>query len=551
MDAPYVNSRGGHGRLHELFRDRVTVLAFIYTQCDDVNGCPLATFVMSRIARRLQEDTELHAKVRMVSFSFDLEHDTPAKLEEYARSFRPAGANWDFVTAPDAPTLATTLAAYQQKVQRSAGHAYAHILRVFLVDPRMQVRNIYSTSFLHADTLLADIRTLLLETGAYPKTSSIDAHAGSKHVDPMLGLPKRMNGPRPTARQAALGAQLFFDRRLSLNRTISCAMCHVPEQGFTVIELATAVGIEGRTVKRNAPTLLNIAFLDTLFHDARESRLEHQVWNPLLAHNEMGNPSIGYVIDNLSAWPEYQGLFAAAFGTEPTMETIGQALAAYQRTLVAGGSAFDRWYYSGDKNALSTEAQRGFEVFRGKGRCSACHVVGEKYALFTNQRLHNTGIGFRASMERTPGRRKVEVAPGTYVEYELSAVAEAAEEPPNDLGRYEVTEDPADRWKFRTPSLRNVELTAPYMHNGALSTLAEVIDFYNQGGIANELLDPLIQPLNLDQQERADLLSFLESLTSPAVSSLVARAREVERLSPRTRSTVTEPAKGQAPISGG
>lgn len=550
-DAPYVDSRGRRARLHELFQDHVTVLAFIYTQCDDVNGCPLATFVLSRIARRLQADAELHAKVRMVSFSFDLEHDTPAMLEKYARSFRPAGANWDFVTAPDVPTLATTLAAYQQTIKRSAGHAYAHILRVFLIDPHMQIRNIYSTSFLHADTLLADIHTLLLETRANPMTSVVDARAGNGHVDSMLGLPGHMNGPRPTARQAALGAQLFFDRRLSLNRTISCAMCHVPDQGFTVTELATAVGIEGRTVKRNAPTLLNIAFLDVLFHDARESRLEHQVWSPLLAHNEMGNPSIGYVIDNLNTWPEYQGLFAAAFGTGPTMETIGQALAAYQRTLIAGGSAFDRWYYSGDEKALSTEAQRGFEVFHGKGRCSACHTIGEQYALFTDQRLHNTGIGFQASMERTPRQRKVEVAPGTYVEYEISAIAEATAPPLNDLGRYEVTENPADRWKFRTPSLRNVTLTAPYMHNGALSTLTEVIDFYNHGGISNELLDPLIQPLNLSQQERAELLSFLESLTSPAVSALIARAREVERLSPRTRSAVTEPSGRQKSISGG
>ena len=442
------------------------MLAFIYTQCDDVNGCPLATFVMSRVARHVQADARLRAKTRLVSFSFDLEHDSPATLEEYAQSFRPPGADWSFVTAPDAPTLTTTLAAYRQSVQRSQGHAYAHILRVFLVDPQLRIRNIYSTSFLHAETLVADVRTLLLESDDASGTSSAgNAHAGNADAGAMLGLPGRMNGPRPTPEQAALGARLFFDRRLSLNRTISCAMCHVPGQGFTVNELATAIGIEGRTVKRNAPTLLNVGFLDSLFHDAREHRLEHQVWSPLLAHNEMDNPSIGYVIANLKAWPEYRGHFEAAFGSGPTMETVGQALAAYQRTLVAGGSAFDRWYYGGAEQALSSEAQLGFEVFRGKGRCAGCHTIGERHALFTDQRLHNTGIGFQASMQRPTGQQKVEIAPGINLEYPLSAVAEATETPPNDLGRYEVTEAPADRWKFRTPSLRNVALTAPYMHD--------------------------------------------------------------------------------------
>ena len=156
------------------------------------------------------------------------------------------------------------------------------------------------------------------------------------------------------------------------------------------------------------------------------------------------------------------------------METIGRALAAYQRSLIAGGSAFDRWYYGKDAQALDAPAQRGFAVFRGKGHCSACHIIGDRAALFTDQQLHNTGLGFHASMAPRGGRRSSDLAPGTSIHYDLAAVASSAELPPTDLGRYEVTQDPNDRWKFLTPSLRNVALTRPYMHNGSLSTLADV-----------------------------------------------------------------------------
>jgi cytochrome c peroxidase len=532
-DAPYIDSKGKRGHLHALYAGRVTLLSFIYTHCDDVNGCPLASFVMGQIAKRLQTDSRIASKLRLVSFSFDPARDTPAVLEAYAKPFRPAGVAWDFVTSPDAASLAPTLSAYQQSIQQSAGHAYAHILRVFLIDSQHRVRNIYSPAFLHADTLAADIKTILLEQGDITAGGAAVANlavAGDSTSgdDAWLGLPRTMPGGPDTPAQIALGERLFFDRRLSLNRTLSCAMCHVPAQGFAFNELATAVGIEGRTVKRNAPSLLNVGFLTTLFHDARESRLEQQVWAPLLANNEMGNPSIGYVIDNLSRWPAYPADFRAAFGTGPTMESIGHALAAYQRSLVAGDSPFDRWYFGKNKQALDAAAQRGFEVFRGPGRCIACHTIGDKAALFTDQKLHNTGLGFLASMAPRGGLRSSELAPGTSINYDLAVVADSAETPPNDLGRYEVTQDPNDRWKFRTASLRNVALTRPYMHNGSLSTLEDVVAFYDRGGVPNELLDPLIKPLHLKPAQRADLISFLKSLTSPAVPKLVAHAKSID-----------------------
>ena len=533
VDAPYVDAGGARGHLHQLFAGRVTLLGFIYTHCDDVNGCPLATYVMAQVAKRLMTDPRIAPRLRLVSYSFDPARDTPTVLARYAKSFRPPGVDWDFVTSPDDASLATTLEAYQQNVQQGEGHAFAHILRVFLVDSANRVRNIYSPAFLHADTLAADIETVLLEQGdVAPRDASPVAPPpprDSARPPAELGLPpaSAMNGPRGDAREVALGERLFFDRRLSLNGTLSCAMCHVPAQGYALNDLATAVGIEGRTVKRNAPTLLNVGYLDTLFHDGREQHLETQAWSPLLAVNEMANPSIGWLLAALARLPGYATEFQAVYGGGPDMQNVGRALAAYQRTLVAGGSAFDRWYYGKQADALGAAAQRGFALFRGKAGCVACHAVGAQFALFTDQQLHNTGLGYLASMAPAGGRRASEVAPGTTIEYDLAAVASSAETPPNDLGRYEVTQDPADRWKFRTPTLRNVALTAPYMHNGALSTLEDVVDFYDRGGVPNEGLDPRIRPLGLGAQERADLVAFLRSLTSPAIEQLVARARRV------------------------
>lgn len=344
---------------------------------------------------------------------------------------------------------------------------------------------------------------------------------------PPLGLPPvPVPADNPlTTKKILLGRKLFFDRRLSINNTFSCAMCHIPEQGFTNNEMETAVGVEGRSGKRNTPTVYNVAYLDRIFHDGRESTLEQQVWSPFLARNEMANPSIGYVINKIRAIDEYDGLFEEAFnGRGPTMETIGMALASYQRTLNAANSPFDRWYYGKEKDVISEQAKRGFELFTGKGTCSACHLVQSEHALFTDDRLHNTGLGYEASMSRDSGTTRVQLAPGIFTELDNSVIESVSRAKENDLGLYEVTEDPNDRWKFRTPSLRNVALTAPYMHNGSFHTLREVVDFYNQGGIPNELLSPLIRPLDLTESEIEDLLAFLQSLIGSNVPALVADA---------------------------
>ncbi len=206
------------------------------------------------------------------------------------------------------------------------------------------------------------------------------------------------------------------------------------------------------------------------------------------------------------------------------METIGMAIASYERTLNSANSPFDRWYYGKDKKALDDKAQRGFELFNGKANCSSCHIIKPDYALFTDNDNHNTGIGYAEAMGKTDKIQRVQVAPGVYVDVAAALITSVAATKPNDLGRYEITQNPQDRWKYKTPSLRNISLTAPYMHNGSLQTLQQVVEFYNRGGIANENLDPLIKPLNLSKQEMADLIDFLNSLTGDNVQELVADA---------------------------
>jgi len=198
---------------------------------------------------------------------------------------------------------------------------------------------------------------------------------------------------------------------------------------------------------------------------------------------------------------------------------------------LSGDSAFDRWYYGKDRRAISDEAKEGFKIFTGKGSCVTCHLIKEDFALFTDEKLHNTGIGYKASMHVEPPRKKVILAPGLEIEVDTTTYANnsafANEIVPNDLGLYTITQDPNDRWKFKTPSLRNVQITGPYMHNGSLSTLKDVVEFYNKGGIKNEVLSPLIFPLNLSEKEINYLVEFLKTLTGSNIDELILDAKAV------------------------
>jgi cytochrome c peroxidase len=331
----------------------------------------------------------------------------------------------------------------------------------------------------------------------------------------------------PTVEKISLGRKLFFDRRLSFNNTMSCGMCHIPEQGFTNNELATPVGVEGRTVRRNSPTIVNSGYITHVFHDGRETSLETQAIAPLIAHNEMANPAIGYVIDKIKRLEDYDGLFENAFGGAPTVDRVGQAIASWERTMVAAGSPFDQWKFSGDEDALTDQQKRGFELFSGKGLCVTCHFVEKTYALFTDDSFHDTGIGY-FGQEVAPAETApvpVEIAPNIVIPVNRDFMASISEEIQLDFGRFEVTREPADMWRFKTPSLRNVAVTAPYMHDGSLRTLEDVVRFYNRGGIAHIGLDPLVQPLDLTDEDVYALVAFLESLTSPALEQLIEDAR--------------------------
>jgi cytochrome c peroxidase len=199
----------------------------------------------------------------------------------------------------------------------------------------------------------------------------------------------------------------------------------------------------------------------------------------------------------------------------------------YLRTLLCADSPFDRWRFGRDETALSDAAIRGARVFTGKAGCVSCHRIEEDHALFTDHAFHDTGLGWYNSTSRSTSTEPVavEIAPGVVTHLERSAVQSVGEPFANDLGRYEVTRDPTDRWRFKTPSLRNVAVTAPYMHDGSYSTLRDVVELYNRGNYPHEGLDPLLRPLGLDDREIDDLVAFLESLTGDNLGELIRDAR--------------------------
>jgi cytochrome c peroxidase len=338
-----------------------------------------------------------------------------------------------------------------------------------------------------------------------------------------LGLPPQ---PQPDAAQVALGRALFFDRNLSVNGTLSCAMCHVPEQGFTVNELRTAVGMEGASLRRNAPTLLNVAHVLPLFLDGRSQSLEQQALEPFMHPAEFANPGMAPVLRRIGATPAYRPLLNRAFGrgSAPTASRVATALAAFQRSLVAAGSPFDRWRYGGEP-VLSAQALRGYAAFRARG-CESCHQVADTHALFTDNAFHNTGIR-AAAVARAQRDLTTQLVPGLQATLTPAELLRIGAPDAPDEGRFEVSGDEADRRAYRTPTLRNVALTPPYMHDGSLLTLQDVLDHYAEGGTpADPLQDRRIAAFEFAAGERDDLVAFLQSLTSPAAARFAAgRAR--------------------------
>ncbi len=342
-----------------------------------------------------------------------------------------------------------------------------------------------------------------------------------------LGLPTLATAaPVTSPKQIELGRKLFFDRRLSSNGTMSCAMCHVPEEGFTSNASKLSLGLEGVSLRRNAPSLLNVAWQTKLFHDGREPSLSSVAWSALLHADEMGNPSPDDLLARLRILPDYSGRFEQAFdGAAASKNTLGEAAAAYLRTLVAGDSRFDQWRYAGRTEALTPLEQRGFSVLTGAGGCIACHTVTEQSALFADGAFHVTGAGLKPRAKEI----SVELAAGVYSQLKPNDLSAFADPRAPDFGRFEITQNAIDRFAFKTPSLRNVSRTAPYMHDGSLASLDEVVAFYNQGG--EEVLgkSPLLKPLNLSAEDQRALVAFLKSLDSENLPELITQARKPVR----------------------
>ena len=335
----------------------------------------------------------------------------------------------------------------------------------------------------------------------------------SIQADQYLGLPESDRAAQ--SELISLGKELFFDATLSADSSISCASCHDPKKGFTD-RLPKAKGIQGQQGTRNTPTLLNALFFERFFHDGRASSLEEQALGPLLNPIEHGLKNKQQLIDIILKNPHYAQQFEKLFGIEKTQlgsDHIARAIASYERTLVAGNSAFDRYYFGRDRSQLSASAARGLLVFRRKGNCANCHEISMKHALFTDNRFYNIGIGFdklEAVLEKIKKRHRN----GQNNDDDSLTPMQRSES-----GRYNVTHQLADLGKFKTPSLRNIALTAPYMHDGSIKTLTEVVEYYDKGGHKNPYLDSAIYPLHLTKQEKTDLVAFMQSLTSKAYQS--------------------------------
>jgi cytochrome c peroxidase len=279
-----------------------------------------------------------------------------------------------------------------------------------------------------------------------------------------------------TEAKVQLGRKLFFDPILSADHTVSCASCHQPEYGFAG-NSPVSTGVGGKKGKRNAPTLLNRAFGTAFFWDGREATLEAQALHPIASAQEMGS-SVIQAIQRLQAHKEYPAQFQAAFPDGVTSANLAKALASFERVLVVGNSRVDQ-FRAGDLRALNDKERHGFWLYESRGRCWRCHGGPN----FTDEGFHNTGVSWAKT--------------------------------PLDLGRYEHTMKEADRGKFKTPTLRGLLTTAPYMHDGSMATLPELVEFYNQGGRKNPYLDSALGPLDLSKEEVADLVAFLKALSDP------------------------------------
>jgi len=311
---------------------------------------------------------------------------------------------------------------------------------------------------------------------------------GQDAVKVPLGLPP-LTWPATnpyTVAKADLGRLLYFDKRLSADESLSCASCHDPKFAFTD-GAATSTGIKSQKGNRSAPTIINRAYTLAQFWDGRAASLEEQAIGPMANPIEMGSTHDA-IVTKLKTVSGYKPLFAKAFGSEEiTIDRVALAIACFERTVFSGNAPYDK-YKRGDKKAMTPEQVRGMTVFFDKAKCDKCH----EGANFSLNAYANIGVG--------------------------------SDKPDPDVGRFAVTKNERDWGVFKTPTLREIEHTAPYMHDGSLKTLEEVVDYYDKGGTKNKNLDENIKPLHLTAQEKKDLVAFMKALSGEGWQTVKAPA---------------------------
>jgi cytochrome c peroxidase len=356
-------------------------------------------------------------------------------------------------------------------------------------------------------------------------------------TEPPLGLPPLplpKDNPQ-TPEKIALGDRLFHDDRFSTTGDVSCSTCHDADKAFTDSPLKVSEGINKLTGTRNAPTVVNSAYFTTQFWDGRSPSLEDQALHPFLNPVEMGLNDHQPILDIVRTDPEYVEAFQKVFGKAGeavTMTEVTQAIAAFERTQVTANTPFDRWFYGGETDALNESQRRGFELFVNEGRCVSCHLIEQTQALFTDNRFHNIGVGINNIQSDIPKLAsefiKAEISAA---EVDIKVLTDART---SEIGRFAITRTFDDLGSFKTPTLRNIAVTAPYMHDGSIANLRDVVVHYNNGGVTNEgdpvndFLSGGIRPLNLSDIQIDDLVAFMEALTSPEFEQLAKDAAKTK-----------------------
>jgi cytochrome c peroxidase len=339
-------------------------------------------------------------------------------------------------------------------------------------------------------------------------------------------------GNEPTAERIALGRKLYFDTRLSKDGTLACATCHDVSRGFTD-HRSVSEGIGDHLGKRSAPTTMNAAMMQSQFWDGRAPSLEEQAKLPILNPIEMGHPDAASAMAGVNTDHAYQGLFQKAYGRAPNYDDLGRAIASFERTLIFLDAPFDR-FAAGDRTALSAGAQRGLALFNGKARCVSCHMINSSNPLGTDNRFHNIGVSARKQNFEALAGQAIGILKQNTDPQALDKLA--LETDMSELGRFLVSKQRQDIGSFKTEQLRNVGLTAPYMHDGSLHTLWDVMDHYNKGGETNAYLDGGIEPLNLSEDEINDVVAFLFALTDKRFTAQnEAALREQQLLAAKNR----------------